>query len=166
MLTAILLSLFLSGNTSAHPLKMCVCDVKYRLETRHLTFKFKFFWDDLEAYLEKQSGRDLTITAQTAQNDQLLADFVTRNFLLTINGVPVKLRHTRNELNDVVLAVEFQSEAFTPADTYQIDLSNTILLDAFPDQYNLVRFDFFGNGNLESLRFERAERRLTKRIAR
>lgn len=155
----------LTAMRPAHPLKMCICQVKYQPETKRLGLTFRFFWDDLERTLEQQTGRDLTITRISKDNNRLLTDFIKKQFDLTINGKPVVLRHEQSAVDDIVLVVEFSAETFSPAPAYEVDLSNRILLDVFPDQYNIVRFDFFGNGNLETMRFEREERRLTRRMA-
>ncbi len=156
--------LTLMGMRAAHPLKMCVCHTKYQPETGRLNLAFRFFRDDLEWALEQQTGRDLNLTQITADNNRLLTDFVVKQFDLNINRQHIQLRHVGSSIDDVVLIVEFVAESFTPASVYDVDLSNQILLDVFPDQYNMVRFDFFGDGNLETMRFERAERRLTKQI--
>lgn len=156
--------LFFSAARPVHPLKICVCDAKYA--NQQFTLKFKFFWDDLEATLEKQTGRALSLNVPSAENDRLVADFVRKNFDLKINALPIQLRHTHSEINDVMLITEFSGDGLQPASQYAVDLTDQILLDVFPDQYNLVRFDFFGTGNLETLRFERAERHLTKTIQR
>ncbi len=148
----------------AHPLKMCVCQVKSLPETEQLSLVFRFFWDDLERALSQQSGRDLHLTNINAENNRLLSDMVQQQFDLRINGQPMRLRLVQSTVEDVVLVVEFVVDHFPAASVYDVDLGNQILLDAFSDQYNIVRFDFFGNGNLETMRFERAERRLVKRI--
>lgn len=149
-----------------HPLKMCVCDVKYRPDAPGmLSFKFKFFWDDLEAVLEKRSGRDLSLNRPSPDNDRLLAEFVRTYFELKIDDRPVPLTLVRSDVQDVVLVVEFTGGPVAASPSYRVDLRNAILLDAFPDQYNLVRFDFFGDGNLTTLRFEKAENRLVKTIS-
>jgi hypothetical protein len=157
---------FTKQGLPAHPLKMCVCDVKHLPEKRQLGFRFKFFQDDLEVTLEKQSGRELDLRHPSRENDRLLDAFVKKYFQLKINGVPVTLRYVKAEFRDPVLQVEWVVDAFSPAETYAIELHNQILLDVFSDQYNLVRFDFFGDGNLETMRFERAERFLSKNIRR
>lgn len=158
-LYACALSLF---SLSAHPLKMSVCDVKCAVGQERLLLKFKFFWDDLEATLEKQTGRDLTLTQPSPARDQLLATFINQYFQLKINGLAVKPRLFKTEAQDVLLVVECLGEGFRSAPTYSVEVTNKILLDVFPDQYNLVRFDFWGNGNLETLRFEKAERYFSK----
>lgn len=162
----ILAVLLCSGFSRAmmHPLKMCVCDVKYFPEKRQLGLKFKFFQDDLEATLEKQTGRDLDLRKPSPENDRLLDAFVKKDFQLNINGATMAMRYVKAEFQEPVLQVEWVVDAFPAADAYAIDLRNQILLDVFSDQYNLVRFDFFGDGNLETLRFERAERFLSKYI--
>ncbi|MBL7791615.1 MAG: hypothetical protein JNK77_04800 [Saprospiraceae bacterium] len=147
-----------------HPLKMCVCDVKYRQESQRLHLQFKFFWDDLEATLEKQEGRELSLTSPSAENERLLSDFVRKHFCMQVNQKNLTLRYLRAEVEDVVLKVSFAADNLESAPTYRIDLTNDILLDVFPDQYNLVRLDFFGDGNLTTLRFERSEKRHEKLI--
>lgn len=148
----------------SHPLKMCVCDVKHQPESGQLAVKFKFFWDDLEATLEKQTGQNLDLKMPSIQTHQVLDAFVKQHYHLKINGQAVPLRILRSEFQDPVLVVEWVVDNFRAAHAYQVELSNQILLDVFPDQYNLVRFDFFGDGNLETMRFERAERFLSKNI--
>jgi hypothetical protein len=156
--------IFLLGMRPAHPLKMCVCDVKYQKDTRDLVFKFRFFWDDLEATLEKKTGKSLDLRQINTANQQVVTDFILQHFQLNVNQIPVSFYPVGAELQDPVLVMEYKTQGFQAAERYDIDLKNSILLDVFPDQYNLVRFDFFGNGNLETLRFERQERHLTKQI--
>ncbi len=156
--------LCLTAFSPAHPLKMCVCDIKYYASSQQFTLKFKFFWDDLQATLEKETGKKLDLTQITPENNSLVADFVRRQFDLEINNCNITLQHVRSEVQDVVLLVEFSGKSLQPAPSYSIDLRNEILMAAFSDQYNIVRFDFFGDGNYETLRFERAERRLTKMV--
>ena len=157
--------IFLLGLGAAHPLKMCVCDVKHLPESQQLALKFKFFWDDLEATLEKQTGQNLDLKTPSAQTRQVLDDFLHKNFFLKINGQSLPLRYQSSEFQAPVLLVEWRVDHFKPSTSYQIELQNQILLDVFSDQYNMLRFDFFGDGNLETLRFERAERFLTKTIS-
>jgi hypothetical protein len=145
-----------------HPLKMTVCDVKFHADKGQLLFKF--FHDDLEALLEKRAGKPLDLTRASAENDQLVAIFIARHFLLNINGVAVKPRLFRSTIQDVVLVAECRGDGFVPAAGYQVSLTNTFFLEEFSDQYNLVRFDFFGNGNLETMRFEKAEMQVAKWI--
>lgn len=156
--------LCLSAFSPAHPLKMCVCDVKYHASSQRFSLKFKFFWDDLQAVLEKETGKKLNLTQITPENSCLIADFVRRQFDLKVNNSAISLSHVRSEVQDVVLLVEFSGESLAAAPSYAIELRNEILMAAFSDQYNIVRFDFFGDGNYETLRFERAERRLTKNV--
>ncbi|NUO03506.1 MAG: hypothetical protein HUU01_23070 [Saprospiraceae bacterium] len=145
---------------------MSVCDVKYLPENNQFTLKFKFFWDDLQATLEKETGKKISLTQVNPENDRLVADFVRRQFDLKVNNNFITLQHVRSEVQDVVLLVEFSGKSLRPASSYAIDLRNEILMAAFSDQYNIVRFDFFGDGNYETLRFERAERHLTKTVKR
>ena len=165
-LRLLLLLLCLTAFRPAHPLKMCVCDAKYQAEKGLFSLKFKFFWDDLEAVLEKQTGQELSLTSLSPENDRLVTAFIQRQFDLKINQLPIQIQFTRSSIQDVVLILEFEGKGFRPADAYAIDLTNKILLDVFPDQYNLVRFDLFGDGNLETMRFERNERQLTKMVVR
>ena len=156
--------LMLSTAHRGHPLKMTVCDVKYHKEKSQLVFKFKFFHDDLEAYLEKKWSKSLDLTQSSPENDQLIATFIAQHFDLNINGSAVKPRLYRTSIDDVILLAECQGSGFNTATTYEVDLKNIFLMDVFPDQYNLVRFDFWGNGNYETLRFEQKETHLTKRF--
>ncbi len=158
--------LLLTAFKSAHPLKMSVCDVKYHADKSYLTLKFKFFLDDLEAVLEKRSGKNLTLGQPGSENDQALAIFINQYFQLSINGQPVVPRLYRSYPQEVMLVVECMGEGFRAAPVYHIDLSNQLLLDIFPDQYNLVRFDLWGDGNLETFRFEKSERRLVRDLQR
>jgi hypothetical protein len=95
----------------------------------------------------------------------LLATFINQHFYLKMNGVQVIPRLYKTSVQDVVLIVECLGDGFKPAATYDVDLTNRLLLDAYSDQYNLVRFDFWGNGNLETMRFEKSEHRLQRKIA-
>lgn len=153
--------LFLSVSfRGAHPLKMTVCDVKYHADKGHLALKFKFFWDDLEATLEQQTGRSLDLTHPSTANDQLIAAFILQHFDLKINDTAIQPRLYRTSVQEAILTAECLGIGFQPASIYRVDVSDRLLLDVFPNQYNLVRFDFFDHGDLTTLRFEKDERRL------
>lgn len=164
ILLAALLLVLSAHHAPIHPLKMCVCDARYQAASGLLTFKFKFFWDDLEAALEKQTQKEIDLSRSSTANDQLLANFVRQYFKLKINDQVIDLNYQQAEVKDVVLELTFTGSKLAPSSQYVIDLRNEILLDVFSDQYNIVRFDFFGNGNLETMRFEKAERRLMKKV--
>ena len=157
--------LFLGGAFRyMHPLKMTVCDVKYHPDKEQLVFKFKFFRDDLEDVLERRFGKPLDLSLRTPENDQCIAIFIAQNFDLRINGAVIKPRLFQTSIQDVVLLAECQGVGFQKASNYTVDLTDTFMLTDFSDQYNLVRFDFFGNGNLETFRFEKAESHLVRWI--
>jgi hypothetical protein len=149
---------------AAHPLKMCVCHAKYHSDKQQLSLKFNFFQDDLEAALEKKFNRDLDLTSPTADQDKVLDAFLKSNFSIKINGTPSTLQYLSAKYEDPILRVEWVVNGLAPADQYQVEVYNQLLLDDYAGQYNLIRFDFFGDGNLETMRFEREERTLSKWI--
>lgn len=148
----------------AHPLKMCVAHAKYDTSNQQFNLKFRFFWDDLEPVLEKRTGKALDLKQVTPENNQIVSDFVASHFQMKINDLPIVLKHRASSVEDVVLVVEFSGEGFRPATEYKVEVQNSLLLDVYPEQYNLLRMDFFGNGNLETMRFERQERYFRKII--
>jgi len=148
----------------AHPLKMCVAHAQHNKNTGQFSLKFRFFWDDLEPALEKRTGKALDLRQVTAENNQIVSDFVAAYFHMKINDLPIVFKHRNSSVEDVVLVVEFTGEGFRPATEYKVEVQNSLLLDVYPEQYNLLRMDFFGNGNLETMRFERQERYLSKII--
>lgn len=150
--------------TPAHPLKMCVAHAQYNKSSAQFSVKFRFFWDDLEPVLEKRTGKSLDLRQVSAENNQIVSDFVAAHFQMNINDLPIVFKHQASSVEDVVLVVEFTGEGFRPAAEYKVEVQNSLLLDVYPEQYNLLRMDFFGNGNLETMRFERQERYLIKTI--
>ncbi len=156
----IFMASWLVAFTPAHPLKMCVCQAQYQKASSQLQFKFRFFRDDLEATLSKQTGKELHLEQISPENSQVVSAFIFQHFWIKINGQDLPLTFVQSAIDDVVLVMEFKADGLAVKPNTQVDVHNSILLDVFPDQYNIVRFDFSGDGNMQTMRFERQERDL------
>ena len=156
----------LTASSLRHPLKICTCTARYAEANQEMSLQFRFFTDDLQASLEQQTGKSLNLQVATPENQQLISALISRQFCLKINGNTLSPQVVSYKIDDIVLEIGFTASGIIPASSYQVELRNEILMDVFTSQYNIVRFDFFNDGNLETMRFEKQERLLVKKIGR
>lgn len=131
------LLIFLTSN--AHPFHVSVCDVEYNASGRSLEISQRIFLDDLEEALRKESGwttLDVMNPSDKKRFDRLMKDYVMSHMSIKVNGTPVVLSYLGHERESD--AMWCYVEAAEVNNLEVIEVENSVLIDAFPDQVNIV----------------------------
>ena len=138
----------------AHPFHVSVCDVEFNDKTKSLEISQRIFLDDLEEALRKKSGwttLDVVNPSDKKRFDALMKEFVIENLSLEINNKPVKLSYLGHELESDAIWCYLEVTGVNNLTT--IGVENSVLIDTFPDQVNLVHVK--KEGKIRSLKLYR-----------
>lgn len=127
----ILLSVLQWASYPAHDLKLSVCEIEYRAETESCHLTFYIFQDDLKEALYADP-----LSPRLEQKD--VENYILKRFEWKLNGAKqaIQFRSLR-EKNDQV-AVQFSSENVPNSGLSEIYIKNTLLLEQFRTQVNMV----------------------------
>ena len=95
----------------------------------------------------------IKINPSTAGFEAEVKRYVNNNFDLYVNGSARTLTFTGSQVNGESVWVYFESSGITDISTIRI--KNTILLSAFPKQFNLVNIAY--KGNQKTMNFQRGK---------
>ncbi|MEQ8534695.1 MAG: hypothetical protein RIF36_28085 [Imperialibacter sp.] len=138
----------------AHPFHVSVCDVEFNDKTKSLEISQRIFLDDLEEALRKKSGwttLDVVNPSDKKRFDALMKEFVIENLSIEINNKPVKLSYLGHELESDAIWCYLEVTGVNNLTT--IGVENSVLIDTFPDQVNLVHVK--KEGKIRSLKLYR-----------
>lgn len=125
-----------------HPFHISLTEIKWNSETEHLEISQKIFWDDLEVAM---SGyHDESIDFLNPANKEKLTEQI-KAYVFTQNKLWVEDKEV--ELNFVGYEVEddaawFYLESAKVNEPVSIKIKNSLLLEDFPDQKNVIQFYF------------------------
>ncbi|MEQ8811807.1 MAG: hypothetical protein RIE59_22250 [Imperialibacter sp.] len=138
----------------AHPFHVSVCDVEFNDKTKALEISQRIFLDDLEEALRKKSGwttLDVVNPSDKKRFDALMKEFVIENLSIEINNKPVKLSYLGHETESDAIWCYLEVTGVNNLTT--IGVENSVLIDTFPDQVNLVHVK--KEGKIRSLKLYR-----------
>ena len=95
----------------------------------------------------------IKINPNTAAFEAEVKKYVNNNFDLYVNGSARTLTFTGSQVNGESVWVYFEAGGITDINTIRI--KNTILLSAFPKQFNLVNIAY--KGNQKTMNFQRGK---------
>ena len=135
----LLICLWLTG-APAHDFHVSKCLVEYSAADKALQISLHVFVDDLEEALRQQGHDHLQIGAskEDPQAEEYLRDYLRKSFLVEVDDRQREVNLLGKELSDDYLAVWCYLEISGIEDFSKLKLTNTILMDLFDDQTNLV----------------------------
>ena len=95
----------------------------------------------------------IKINPNTAGFEAEVKKYVNNNFDLSVNGSAKNLTFTGSQVNGESVWVYFEANGINDISTIRI--KNTILLSAFPKQFNLVNIAY--KGNQKTMNFQRGK---------
>ncbi len=135
----------------AHPFHVSVCDIEVNSEKQTLEISQRIFLDDLETALRKTPGweaLDVTKPADEALFNNLMKKYITDHIAINVNGQRVQLTYLGHERE--ADAMWCYIEATGVKNVNSIEVKNTILLETYDDQVNLVHIK--NKGKIRSLK--------------
>ena len=144
---------------AAHPFYISVCQVDYNPDADALEVSFRIFTDDLERALESMGTDRLRLgTEREAEKaDLYISRYLARHVEIEINGRRVSAAFLGREMDSDATWCYVEVENVPVLKT--LTMTNTLLLETFEDQVNLVHVN--ANGQKRSLVFNGQQVRQT-----
>lgn len=144
---------FLLTTSFLHPIHISVTDINFDKERDALEIVTKIFLDDLEneiRSLKKEEYLDITKPGKDRTTDDLLKPYLKEHFKLKVNGKDVEYSYLGHEIETEAIYLYFQVEKVKKLKS--ITVENTVLLNFFDDQVNMVHVKV--DGKLRSMKME------------
>jgi hypothetical protein len=128
-----------------HPVHVSVTDIVYDAQEQELEITMRLFTDDLELSLQNahnQPGLNVLHPGKEAATALLLSDYILKRFSVVVDGKKVGLRLLGFEPEADVIVCYIQA-----ADVKRwrsIEVVNTVIMETYADQSNLVHLTFQG----------------------
>lgn len=137
----LLLLPFLSSFTSLHKFYVSVTEIEYNEKEQSLQIISRVFIDDLEDVLKKRYNQDikLGVRDETPGVRDHLEKYLQQKLNIQVNGKSVHLNYLGKEYeNDMVL---LYLEVPDVEDFKNIKVKNSVLMDLYEDQKNLIHVE-------------------------
>jgi hypothetical protein len=123
---------------------LSVTDIAYNKEEASLQIITRLFYDDLEDVLREGYSEDLTVDATSNQEelDVYIKKYLKRKIKITVNGEEKMLSYLGKEYEDDYVVCYIEITDIPSIQT--LELENTLLMDAFTEQKNMVHTDILG----------------------
>lgn len=134
----------------AHPFHISLTEIKWNEETEHLEISQKIFWDDLEIALSQRYDEsiDFLNPANKEKLSKQIESYLQEQNMIWIEDHTVPLNFIGYEIEED--AAWFYLESGKVNAPTSIKVKNSVLVDNFPDQKNVVQF-FAGTSSPKSL---------------
>ena len=132
---------FFSFNTKEiHPMHISVTEFEYNEKTKSLEIAHKIFLDDFERHLNQlyQKNLQLDTKKEAPDADVFIKKYIAENFTFKVNKKQITPTFVGREVEDN--AIWIYREIKDVKKLKSIEITNTIMLDIFDDQKNMVNF--------------------------
>jgi hypothetical protein len=115
-----------------------VTEIKHDAATNELQISSRIFADDLENVLKKQSRQavDIIHPANRTQTDSLVAAYVNKHLVITVDGKTVKLHYIGYKIEEEAAWCFLEAENIKPFK--QVHVKDDILYSEHPNQINMI----------------------------
>ena len=129
---------------SPHEFHLSLTEIDHNAEKKTLQIAVKLFTDDLTVALERSGKKKLNIGAQNEvpEANELIAAYLKQLLLLKVNGKQVAFDYLGKEAEKD--ATWCYVEVKNVAKVQTLEVQNTLLLEAFDDQTNMVNLNING----------------------
>ncbi len=124
--------------TVLHPFYVGVTEIQHNPAEKSMEISVKLFIDDFESALGKSynTSIDLTHPKDATRTNQQVADYLSENLRLKINGKPVRLEFVGYERERE--AAWCYVQVSNVISVKKIEIENTLLYNSFDKQINLM----------------------------
>ncbi|GIV37125.1 MAG: hypothetical protein KatS3mg032_1504 [Cyclobacteriaceae bacterium] len=130
---------------SWHPIHVSVTDMVYDEQERELEITMRLFTDDLELSVRNvlnEPELDLLNPGRGRTTAGLVKDYIMKRFSLTLDGRPLSLRFLGMEQEAEVVVCYIQARDIKR--WRAIEVVNTVIMETYDDQSNLVHLTVQG----------------------
>ena len=131
---------------STHKFYLSNTTIEFNAETRVLEITCKIFTDDLEQAIEAQCYRYNSLYPQTPEVFELVKKYIGDKISLQVGGRNVVLNFLGYSVDNDMTTLFIEGNYFEPN---QVIINNTILLELYADQQNIVDVRWSGQSKRE-----------------
>lgn len=137
--------LLIVNQANAHKFYMSICDMEYNPKSKSLQVVIKFFADDLEYVLEKESSERIFIGTpkEHEKTDTFLQEYLNKHFIVEQKKGSLNYNYIGKETDKDYTWVYLEYKNFKPDDS--AFLTNNLFISYFKEQANKVNYT---NGKL------------------
>ncbi len=116
----------------------------YNKEEKAIEIISRVFYDDLEEVLQERYDSNIVVDATVNQEklDAYLAKYVTKKVKISVNGITQRLDFLGKEYEDDYVVIYLNVKDIDDVKTLEIE--NSLLMDLFIDQKNMIHTDVLG----------------------
>ena len=129
-----------------HKFYLSNTSIEFNAQTRAVEITSKIFTDDLEHAIEAQCYRYHSLYPQTPEVYELVKKYIGENLSLQVGGRNVVLNFLGYSVDNDMTTIFIEGNYFEPN---QVVVNNTILLDLYSDQQNIVEVRWGGQSKRE-----------------
>ena len=121
-----------------HPVHVSVTNIEYIESEKRFEVSFKLFYDDFETIISEKYNVQLHLgTEKKLENEDIyFLMYIKERFQLFADGEVLEPRFKSRRMNDDSIWLYFYFEKITSAK--KIEVRNSLMMDLFMDQKNLV----------------------------
>ncbi len=121
-----------------HKFYVSVTQVEFNASKQSLQIISRVFVDDIETVLRERYDTSLRLAGGTEAKalDTYLKNYYEKKLIITVDGKPVQFHFIGKEYEDDLLISYLEVENVAALD--QITISNTMLMDFFEEQQNII----------------------------
>lgn len=136
--------MFLCTSFIAHKYYLSVTDITYNKKEASLQIITRLFYDDLEDVLRERYSENIVVDATSDQEDLdvYIKKYLNRKLKIRVNEEERALSYLGKEYEDDYVVCYIEITAISSIQTLEIE--NTLLMDAFTEQKNMVHTDILG----------------------
>jgi len=145
---AIVLPILLLTLTAAtiHKFHIALHLINYASEKKMLQITSRIHIEDLNKALEKKYQKKITIESENSSAEELLLkEYLSNRFSIKVNGQVKPLNFLSKEIEDDELVCYWNIKNISKINS--LEVSNTILIECFSDQQNMVNATVLGEKN-------------------
>ena len=157
MFYSILLIINYLNGFYAHDFHVSVCQIEFDQKSKALEISHRIFLDDLEETLKFWSndpGIDVLEPVNQHEFQEMLGEYILEKFNVLANGKSRELNYLGSEIEDDVMYCYVEIPGIKKLKS--IEVTNTILMDLYTDQVNIIHI--IHNNETKSLKLDRNQR--------
>ena len=137
------LLLFTLTASTVHKFHMALYQINYDSEKKMLQITSRLHIEDLNKALEKKYKKKIAVENENSSSEEvLLKEYLTNRFSIKVNGQVKPLIFLSKEIDDDELVI--YSNIKNIAKINALEIQNTVLIECFSDQQNMINVTVLG----------------------
>lgn len=144
-----LIAIIVLSSFAMHKFYVSMFQMKFVPQKKELQITTRIFIDDINLALEKKFRKKTFIgePKETKEDEVLLQKYIAEKFKLKINNQSKSFVFLSKEIENNVVICYLKVKELSKINSFEVE--NSILMEIYPEQQNIIQFD--NNGEKNSL---------------